>query len=353
MMAGTISVDSEYGKGTTFTVTIPQRIVTAEPIGEVRTKAVEEKKDYREAFHAPDARILVVDDTRINLTVTASLLKKTEIRIDTALSGPDAISLAARWKYDVILMDQRMPAMDGTEALRRIRQMKDSPNAETPVICLTADAIIGARERYIAEGFSDYLTKPVDGNRLEEMLMKYLPEGKVLPLEEPEAEEPGTEQAEGKPAAPAAEDDGYAPLREAGIDPDTGLLYCQNDGDLYRTLLAEYCREYEEKAAEMRRNYASRNWKDYGIYVHALKSSSRMLGIQDLSETAALLEAAANAGDEDPIRQGHEPMLARYGEAVRAIRRTVGEDTEQEEKENSPEEGVFEFVPEDTPLQEG
>ena len=340
MMGGTISVESEYGKGSVFTVVIPQLIVEADPAGEALKQEPESRKtaDYRGTLYAPDARVLVVDDTKMNLMVSVSLLKGTGIRVDTALSGAEAITLAQKNAYDVIFMDQRMPEMDGTETLRRIRQAEDSPNGRTPVICLTADAVVGARERYLSEGFSDYLAKPVNGGKLEAMLAKYLPAGKIVTAADEKANGPEEDET-----AVPEDGDEYALLREAGIDPDTGLHYCQGDGELYRSLLADYCLEYPEKSAAVRRTFRVQDWKNYGIYVHALKSSSRMLGAGDLSAAAARLEAAANSGDGDTIRNEHEKMLAGYEIVAGAIRSFAG----TPEAEVDPEAGVFEFEPDE------
>lgn len=229
--------------------------------------------------------------------------------------------------------------MDGTEALHRIRQAKDGPNSRTPVICLTADAIIGARERYLAEGFSNYLSKPVNSRQLKATLMKYLPEGKIVFPSGKETEGPGERQP-GRPE----DGNGRETLRGAGIDPDSALRFCQGDEQLYRTLLTEFLREYPGKTGEIRRCFEEHDWKDYGIYVHALKSSARIIGAGELSDTAARQEAAANEGDEDLIRNGHEPMMARYGATARAIRDMI----RKTEPEEDPEAEVFEFAPEGT-----
>ena len=182
LMGGNINVVSMYGKGSTFTASIPQKVVNPEPIGNWQEKyqeTLQEKGQYQEEFHAPDARILVVDDTIINLIVVQNLLKQSQMTIDTASSGQEMLDMAAETKYDVILLDQRMPQMDGTEALHLLWERTDGINIDTPVICLTADAISGAKERYISEGFTDYLTKPIDGGELEEMLKLYIPAAKL------------------------------------------------------------------------------------------------------------------------------------------------------------------------------
>ncbi|MBR5336670.1 MAG: response regulator [Lachnospiraceae bacterium] len=182
-MGGNIRVCSEYAKGSEFMVHVPQRIADPTPIG-VYNKGVgrsgeQQKNEYRESFHAPEALILHVDDTPVNHTVMKGLLKKTGVKIDKALSGPEAVDLAANKKYDIILMDYRMPHMDGVEALRAIRSDCSGLNTDTPVICLTADAVNGARDRYLSEGFTDYLTKPVDAALLEDIMIRYLPEEKI------------------------------------------------------------------------------------------------------------------------------------------------------------------------------
>ena len=182
MMGGRIDLESSYGIGSTFTVRIPQKIISKTPIGEYHTDVPEpeETEKYKVSFTAPDARILVVDDTALNLLVFKELLKKTEVQIDTAKSAGEAVRLTMDTVYDVIFMDQRMPHTDGIQAMNMIRAQHGGSNQETPIICLTADAVSGARERYIAAGFVDYLTKPVESDKLETMLRQYLPQSKVI-----------------------------------------------------------------------------------------------------------------------------------------------------------------------------
>lgn len=182
LMNGTVSVQSEYGKGSVFTIRIPQGVGGEDTLGDFRMRferSTDRVTEHSENFHAPDAHILVVDDTRMNLVVIEGLLKRTLVQVETAPGGEEALAMAKENAYDLILLDQRMPGMDGTEVLKRMKSMEEGRNASTPVICLTADAVTGARERYLQEGFTDYLSKPVDTKALERTLMKYLPPEKI------------------------------------------------------------------------------------------------------------------------------------------------------------------------------
>ncbi len=151
----------------------------------------------------------------------------------------EAVKLARENTYDVILMDQRMPEMDGSVAMKQIKEDESSLNHSTPFICLTADAVNGARERYLSEGFDDYLTKPIDYKAMERMLVSYLPAEKVEAVKAKEKKS-GTKALEGSHREPPI-------LKEAGIDYNTGLLYCQEDEDFYKTLLREYAGSAAEK----------------------------------------------------------------------------------------------------------
>ena len=178
LMGSKLEVDSVYGKGSTFSFAIAQPVIKWEPVGPFSAHAEPARRSsYRELFHAPDARILVVDDTPVNLTVMRALLKKTEVIIDTADSGKEALRLASEQSYDVIFIDHMMPEMDGIETLHELKKLPGLSGAI--FIALTANAVTGAREMYIEAGFSDYLSKPVDGARLEDMLVSYLPPEKL------------------------------------------------------------------------------------------------------------------------------------------------------------------------------
>ena len=181
MMDGYVDVKSVYGKGSTFLVTIPQKVIKEEPIGDF-SRAVSEFLKHIETdqvqLYAPDAKILVVDDNDMNLEVMEGLLRDTKIKTELVDSGQKCIEKAGMEKYDCILLDQMMPGMNGEDTLKAMQSrglLKD-----TPVIALTADAIIGAKEYYLSMGFTDYVSKPISLTALEEVIQKHLPAEKIV-----------------------------------------------------------------------------------------------------------------------------------------------------------------------------
>ena len=165
MMGGNLEITSVYGEGTTFAFGIEQKVINREPLGnfaEAFKNSISQRQEYHEKFTAPNAKILVVDDTVMNLTVIKSLLKQTKIKIDTAENGYDCLKLVTEKNYNVIFLDHRMPGIDGIETLQKMKTLDGNKNLNTPVISLTANAISGAREKYISAGFNDYLTKPIN-----------------------------------------------------------------------------------------------------------------------------------------------------------------------------------------------
>lgn len=173
LMDGNIGVYSTIGKGSLFYVEIPQEIAALGELGDININKRTQNTVYKEKLVVPDKRILVVDDVKVNLKVIEGLLKKTMIQIETADGGAKCIEKAYNKKYDVILLDHMMPEIDGEDALKEIRK-EGCINRNTPVIVLTAYVMAGARERYIEKGFDDYLSKPVSGEDLEDMLIKYI-----------------------------------------------------------------------------------------------------------------------------------------------------------------------------------
>ena len=314
LMGGSISLKSIYGEGSTFTIILPQTVMEESPIGNLAERMVEtavHAEKYVPSFTAPDARILVVDDNEMNLLVVKGLLKETQIQIDTATSGADCLDLLADREYDVILLDHMMPEMDGIETLHRAENLPNAKN--TPFIMLTANAISGAKDAFLKEGFAAYLSKPIDSMLLEATLVKYLPPEKIM--EPPEAPESVGQDI--SPEIPEEEDTG-------DLDIEQGMKYNGGMEDMYRTVLNMFINLRPDKQKQMKEHLSAENWKDYATMLHALKSTSMTIGGQKCSDAAKALELAGKkcfAEDSTTeekeeaawfIRSHHERTMALY-----------------------------------------
>ncbi len=304
-MGAALQVESRYGEGSRFFFELRQRVMDWEPMGDYQVSRHvmnREQRQYREKFTAPEAQILVADDTPVNLLVFRNLLKQTQVKIDTASGGDEALQLAQSRKYDLIVLDHMMPGKDGIETLHELRARKKGPNADTPVICLTANAIYGAREKYLEAGFDDYLTKPVSPGKLEEVLIAHLPKEKIelTPAEEPETGD-DTELPEV-----------LAPLRgQDWIDPALGIRY-NGSPEAYLALLKLFYDSMEGTADELEGFYAEENWEEFTIKVHGLKSSARLIGAAAFGEDALLMESAGREGDTEYIRSHFSNFMAGF-----------------------------------------
>ena len=304
-MGASLQVKSTYGVGSTFSFKLKQHVVKWEPLGDYKASyqaLLKGHEKYREKFMAPEAQVLMVDDNPMNLTVFKGLIKQTRVQVDTANDGVEGLQMMHEKKYDIIFLDHMMPGKDGIETLHELKKQKNSPNLTTPVICLTANALSGAREQYIEAGFDDYLTKPIDTDKLEKTLLTYLPQEK---LQEAGAE---TVVVQDNMELPAS----LVSLQGADwLDMGLGI---KNSGsaEAYLPLLKIFYESIDEMAAAIEGFYADRNLKDYTIKVHALKSSARIIGAKDFGEEAQLLENAGKAGNMDYIRAHHEAFIETY-----------------------------------------
>ena len=308
MMDSQLVVDSTYGKGSDFSFEIVQEVVADIPIGdfaESYKKYKDSTIEYRESFHAPDARILVVDDVEMNLNVFTSLLKMTQIQIDTATSGRNCLELADINKYDIIFIDHMMPDMDGIETLKVLRS-ECAKNIDTPVMILTANAVSGAREKYIAEGFSDYLTKPIDSAKLEATIAEYLPSEKLI--KDFDVEEIKSEMV----VRDSSIESQFAKIcKVEGIDTSSGIR-ATGSIDTYVSTAKIFATTGKNKHDQIKEYCDSQDIKNYTIQVHALKSNARLIGADFLSESAKYLEQMGNDGNIPQIKEKTDALLAEY-----------------------------------------
>ena len=300
MMGGHIDVDSVYGNGSTFKAFLPVKVVGKSIIGNFENVSLPTPSGlHQTSFVAPLAKILVVDDNEMNLLVVTSLLKDTLIQIDTAISGTEALKKLAVAKYDLIFLDHMMPDLDGIQTLKLARDMKDNKNKNAPVIALTANAILGAREMFLREGFSDYLSKPVRPNELEEMLRKYLPPEKI--------------------AAPMPVTSSSMMISQTTYEsfkPELGLMYCGGNVEVYRDILSVFCRLRENEQAKLQAALDIGDWQNYLTLIHGLKSTSLSIGGEQTSAAAKKLETACKAKDFAYVRSHHAQAMKLYDRPV-------------------------------------
>ena len=299
LMGSKLEVKSDYGVGSLFSFELTQGVVDFTPIGDFESalkRSLNTRKEYHESFVAPEAKILVVDDTEMNLTVMKNLLKMTQIQIDTALSGFDALEMVKKSKYDIIFLDHRMPKMDGIECLQHIKEDTEGININTPVIALTANAVSGSREMYLEAGFDNYLTKPIDSEALETMMSTLLPVSKVRAAKREEAK------------------DGKLPEWLESIpfiQQDIGVKNC-GDKESYLNAIKAFVDAFESNRDEIIKARGENRIADYTIKVHALKSSARIIGAMKIGDLAEKLEAAGNQNDINEINAHTDELINYY-----------------------------------------
>ncbi|MGN0169548.1 MAG: response regulator [Lachnospiraceae bacterium] len=327
MMGGEVHAESTYGKGSCFTAEIPQEVIDPEPMGDFEERYrqfISASETHTRSIIAPDAKILVVDDAEMNLKVMRGFLKKTRIQVDTAESGKKCLECVKSKRYDLIFLDHMMPEMDGIETFQQMKLLKDGLNENTPVIMLTANATRGVREEYLKIGFTDYLSKPFKEESLQAILAKYL-DAKLIRYEEAQnADAKDTEQPkETDPVVQSVEPEDVMQLLDEipGLDIQTGQRYCI-DQPFYLEMLCEYVEA--DKTEELGRFFEAKDWKNYKILIHALKSGSLTIGAVSLSEEAKALERAATDEDAAYISFHHPEVMEKYNSLLSSLKRILG-----------------------------
>lgn len=290
LMDSQLQIESEYGKGSKFYFELEQKIVDGTPIGDFESKVrqMAENFSYESSFLAPDAKLLVVDDNAVNRKVLRNLLKETQIQVSEADGGAACLRLVQENHYDLIFLDHMMPEMDGVETLHRMKALPEFPCKDTPVVVLTANAITGAKEAYLKEGFDDFLSKPIVPDKLESMIRKMLPESLLQ---------------EGEPAAQTTAVAAETRIEELpvveGLDWNYAWLHLP-DMELLAYTVKEFYDQIEPAAENLERAYEqitdAAYLERYRIQVHAMKSLAATIGIVTLSGVARVLESAAKDG---------------------------------------------------------
>lgn len=317
LMKGEIKIDSEYGKGSTFTVTIPQKIIDKQPMESLDAalkKISNNSSPKTNSYTAPDARVLVVDDNSMNLTLMEALLKRTKISVDLAASGKGCLELTKINSYDIIFMDHMMPELDGIETLKLLREDGDNPNKDAIVIALTANAVAGCKEMYLENGFNDYLSKPVIASVLDEVIIKYLPV-ELIHIDDTVA------TASIKPEINIHNEGENNMEQELSlehyleIDKSIGMGFCMDDEDFYKEILSTFVSQSTNFISQLEDYFNKGDWYNYAIIAHSLKSNTRTIGAENFAELSLKHELAGKAGDGVFINEDY----AHYIEVLKAL----------------------------------
>ena len=292
-------------------------------------------------------RALVVDDEPMNLVVGKSIFKRYGMVVSTATSGPESIDICREKQFDIIFMDHMMGGMDGVEAMKKIRGDVTGLDNNVPIVALTANAMSSAKQMFLSEGFDGFVSKPIEIEELERVLKQVLPKSLLSfefededgnsyigeEEEESEAQEVIIKEPEKKTLAEK--------LEGSNIDVEAGLKYCLGDEEFYNTLLIQFANEASEKIPALMNFYEQKDWGNYEIIVHALKSTSKMIGAMDLSEEALKLEKAAKEKKENYIFDNHDHVMSVYEVLKEKINQATGFDSGSEGDSE-----VLEFKPE-------
>ena len=325
MMNSELQVESVYGEGSNFHFELLQRISSGEKIGDFR-KRIEQSRhesNYRVVFCAPDAKVLVVDDNAMNRSVFRNLVKQTKVQVTDVDSGMAALREVAQNHYDLIFLDHMMPEMDGVETFRHMKEMENNQCKDTPIIMLTANAVVGAREEYLREGFHDFLSKPIEPDKLEKMIQKYLPQELLQeadPMDVLNMDNTNTSEVE----LPEIE----------GVDWSYGRLHLPDDELLLSTTVKFYktIPEEKEKIAKLFTQLEDpESLNEYRIRVHAIKGLTATIGIMQLSAMAKALETAVKQNNLEKAVRIH-PLFMEELEATGEKLRILAPEEEPKEK---------------------
>ncbi len=305
LMGGTIKVDSIYGRGTTFTVTLHQEIVDDSPIHFTKTTAENVESLNSRQIQIRDTRVLVTDDNQINLKVIKNTLAHYGLVVDTAPSGAEAIRLCKQTKYDLVFMDQMMPGMNGIEAMEEIRELSAHYAMGGPgkIIVLTANAIIGVRKELIEKGFDEYLSKPIQFRELERVLEQFIPKSKFM----------GEELAVSKQVAGTVS--GRSLTLEdqlPQINVTAGLANCNDNEAFYMDILRILYEDTDQQLNELQRLWTQKDYPNYIIQIHGLKAQLLNIGYTLLAEDARALEIAGRENRFEYIEEHQDAFVKSY-----------------------------------------
>ncbi len=290
----------------------------------------------------PGVRALIVDDEPMNLKVAEGILKNYQMQVTTVNSGKKAIEICGREEFDLIFLDHMMPEMDGVETLKQLRRNNADQNKRLTVIAFTANAVSGAREMFLQEGFDEFISKPVEMLELKSVLKKVLPRASITYLTKGQeaqtvdvrtkAAQPADGQMETGQTAGGAQEgmsgisqavprqgDELSVLEAAGFHIQTALAYCQGDREFYKQILEDFAKEAPSKKEKMRKFLSDGDWENYRILAHSMKSTARLIGADELSAMAKAAEDAARESDSGYLMEHDDGLMLKYSRTAQCI----------------------------------
>lgn len=342
LMGSKVELDSIYGIGSSFHFTLKQEIVDPAPMGDYKEPLKDKVANSQTeiTLYAPKAKILVADDNETNLKVAKNFLKLIGIVPDMVSTGFDVIKKMKEKQYHIVLLDHMMPRMSGSETLKKLREEKLI--GDTIIIAFTANVVAGAKEEYLKEGFDGMLSKPLELERLQDILKRFLPKD-VISSKKPalndsdvlEFSPQGSPQEEDPSQSKAPSDANLSgmngwdffnmknALNKSGIDTEQGLHFCANDKDFYIEMLSGFVSSKDEKLKELDSYAKEKDFKNYRILVHALKSNTKSLGANELSKKAKELEDASKEENEIFINENHKKFIEFYEKTAKIIQQAL------------------------------
>lgn len=330
LMGGEVKVSSEYGKGSVFTVELEQEIVDDTPMNKEEPRNGE-PAGKKFGFKIQNIRALVVDDNPVNLKVARGIMSAYGLNVDTASGGQESIEMCKNCNYNIVFMDQMMPDIDGMQAMQQIRQLNEhyALQGEGKIIVLTANTIKGMRDTLMKQGFDEYLGKPLNINRLESLLCQFIPKENIIFETQDVVEDEASQESE---------EITYLKETLPEIDVEMGISHCGGELDDYLKVLEITYKYGEKQLNELKQLWEAKDYNNYNIKVHSLKSTSLNIGAKDVSAEAKRQEEAGINGEYSYIEDNIDQLIADYKDVLKKIKEVLlhygllAEEMDEEEK---------------------
>ncbi|MBP5564769.1 MAG: response regulator [Lachnospiraceae bacterium] len=321
LMGGGIWATSVPDYGSTFSFSLPQKVKDNRPSNYVNDHnlIVRQNDEFKISFKAPNARVMIVDDNKVNLQVAFEIMKRFGFEATTIDNGAEAVNRIEEHliTYDIIFMDHMMPFMDGVEATEKIRSLDSQYAKEIPIVALTANAIKGVERQFKEAGMNDYLSKPIHVNQLNDILKKWLPLEKQIRVVDGEEMKPV--QSAKERTKDEMEEDLIGAVK--GVNVENGIRNCGGSRGVYIRILQTF--SSSNLSSGLDTYYEAQDWENYEVMAHSIKGACRNIGADVLADKAFKLETAGKQKDIEYIKKNHDSFSDEYKELISCITRAI------------------------------